>query len=124
MRKGIDRLDDVLATIDDDTPPETDHTKLLARADETLVLAERGLVAGRRALPKVALSLALVGIGVVVAVAIRRSRAGRVAAEEHVLEQPEEPVHEQSMQDVAAATGDTDASDLADAADAVEGERG
>ena len=50
---------------------------------------------------------------------IRKSRAGKAAAEAQVWEQPVEP--SPSIQEVAE--GDSDASDLADAADAVDGDR-
>ncbi len=48
---------------------------------------------------------------------------GKAAAQEDILEQPEEPLAGPSIQDVAE-DGETDASDLADAADAVDSERG
>jgi len=64
-----------------------------------------------------------VGVGIAAAVVVRRTRLGRAAAKEQVLEQREEPAAPVSVQDLAEDSG-TDASDLADAADAVDGERG
>lgn len=74
----------------------------LAHADEWVQRAEHGVEVGRSVLPKVAIGLAAVGAGVLVAIAIRKSRAGRAAAREDVLEQPEEPADSElpSQEDV------------------------
>ena len=83
--------------------------------------AERGIETAKRTPPKAALGLTLVGIGIAVAVVIRRSRMGKAAAQAEVLEQPEEPVPRRPCA-MWPATRGLDVGDLADAADAVESE--
>lgn len=80
----------------------------LAHADEWVQRAEHGIEVGRSVLPKVAIGLAVVGAGVLVAIAIRKSRAGKAAAREEVLEQPEESVDGAvpAEEDSADATGE------------------
>jgi hypothetical protein len=101
----------------DTTVVDTD--KLLERADTALEVAERGIEAGRRRLPQLAIGLAVIGAGIAMAVMVRRRR--QAAAEWQVLEQPPDEPEPQSMRDVAE--GRQDASDLADAADVVDGQQ-
>lgn len=130
VRSGIETLDEKLAGLDltvetaDGELIKTEQAiegaqKVLAKADDTLELAERGMRAGRRALPKAALGVALVGVGIAVAFAIRRSRAGRAAAQVDVLEQPEP-----TLEDVAEAAQAVPAKDLLDDNESSEGHRG
>jgi hypothetical protein len=105
--KTLDRID--TAVVDTDA--------LLGHADKALEVAEHGLQTGRRALPKFAVGLAVLGLGIAVALVVRKRR--QAAAEWQVLEQPEEEAP-QSMRDVAE--GRQDASDLADAADVIDGQ--
>lgn len=97
-----------------------DAEKVLEHADDALAAAERGLRASRRALPTFAIGLVVLGVGIAVAIAVRKRRAAQ--DEWEILEQREDTPEPASMQDVS--DGEDDASDLADAADAIDGEQG
>lgn len=72
---------------------------LLGNADKAVDVVERGVEAGKQIVPKIAIGLAIVGVGVAVAVLIRRSRAARQAAQANIVEQPEEAVDQVEAQE-------------------------
>lgn len=130
VRSGIETLDEKLAGLDltvetaDGELVNTEHAiegahKVLAKADDTLEIVEHGMRAGRSALPKAALGIALVGVGIAVAFAIRRSRAGRAAAQADVLEQPEP-----TLEDVAEAAEAVPTNEMLDDNESGDGHRG
>ena len=84
---------------------------LLGNADQAVNVIEGGVAAGKRLLPKVAIGLAIVGVGVAVAVLIRRTREGRQAAEEYVVEQPEEMVDQMEAAEFAQDAADPEQKD-------------
>jgi hypothetical protein len=113
VRSGLETLDEKLTGLDvtvetaDGALLETEQViegaqKALVKADDALDILEEGMRTSRRVLPKAALGLALVGVGIVAAVAIRRSRAGKAAARVEVLEQP-------TFEDVARTADETGA---------------
>lgn len=113
-RERIESMETVVGEVDrmvdvaDDALVKTDEllhraTEALEQTDAVLVKAQEGIAAGKRVLPKVAVGLALVGVGIGVAILIRRSRAGRAAAREALMEQveldePADPLSEYTEQ--------------------------